>query len=64
MSDAFFNTSKTIANDFLQSVVFIDDRAFIVEKEANIKNKLSRGKFSAAFMIQCLTVIGVDQLRI
>lgn len=35
MSDAFFNTSKTIANDFLQSVVFIDDQAFVTEKEAN-----------------------------
>ncbi|MEZ4829182.1 MAG: response regulator receiver domain [Bacteroidia bacterium] len=35
MSDVFFNTSKTIANDFLQSIVFIDDRAFFDEKEAN-----------------------------
>ncbi|MBI1222888.1 MAG: hypothetical protein GC180_09820 [Bacteroidetes bacterium] len=35
MSDAFFDTSKAIANDFLQSVVFIDDRAFIDEKETN-----------------------------
>lgn len=29
------------------------------EKEANIRNKLSRGKFSAAFMLQCLSAIGV-----
>lgn len=35
MSDAFFDTSKTIANDFLQSVVFIDDRAFITERGTN-----------------------------
>jgi len=35
MSDAFFNTSKAIANDFLQSVVFIDDRAFIAEEGIN-----------------------------
>ena len=27
------------------------------EKEANIRNKLSRGKFSAAFMLQCLSAI-------
>ncbi|KNX39785.1 hypothetical protein ROTO_36730 [Roseovarius tolerans] len=29
----------------------------INEKEVNIANKLSRGKFSAAFMLQCLSVI-------
>ena len=34
------------------------------EKEVNIRNKLARGKFSAAFMIQCLEVIGVDTLRL
>ena len=32
------------------------------EKEANIRNKLSRGKFSAAFMLQCLAAIGVSSL--
>lgn len=36
----------------------------ISEKEANVANKLSRGKFSAAFMLQCLTAIGCDTLRI
>lgn len=34
------------------------------EKEVNIRNKLARGKFSAAFMIQCLEAIGVDTLRL
>jgi hypothetical protein len=34
------------------------------EKEANIKNKLSRGKFSAAFMVQCLEAIGEREIRI
>lgn len=34
------------------------------EKEANIKNKLSRGKFSATFLVQCLTSIGVESLRL
>lgn len=33
------------------------------EKEANIRNKLSRGKFSAAFMLQCLSAIEVTDLR-
>jgi hypothetical protein len=36
----------------------------IGEKEVNIRNKLSRGKFSAAFMIQSLASIGVADLRL
>ncbi|WP_394705957.1 DUF6471 domain-containing protein [uncultured Hyphomonas sp.] len=32
------------------------------EKEANIRNKLSRGKFNAAFLLQCLTAIGVERV--
>lgn len=36
----------------------------ITEKEVNIANKLSRGKFSATFMLQCLTAIGVTDLRL
>ena len=34
------------------------------EKEANIRNKLSRGKFTAAFMLQCLTAAEVADLRL
>lgn len=34
----------------------------ISEKEANVRNKLSRGKFSAAFLLQCLGAIGSSQL--
>jgi microsomal dipeptidase-like Zn-dependent dipeptidase len=36
----------------------------INDKEVNIRNKLSRGKFSAAFMLQCLQAIGTDMLRL
>lgn len=36
----------------------------ITEKEINIANKLSRGKFSAAFMLQCLKVIETENLRL
>ncbi len=36
----------------------------INEKPANITNKLARGKFSAAFMVQCLDAIGVRDLRL
>jgi hypothetical protein len=34
------------------------------EKEVNIRNKLARGKFSAAFMVQCLEAIEVSDLRL
>jgi microsomal dipeptidase-like Zn-dependent dipeptidase len=36
----------------------------IGEKEVNIRNKLSRGKFSAAFFIQSLEAIGTLELRL
>lgn len=36
----------------------------ISEKEVNVANKLSRGKFSAAFMLACLKAIGADQLHL
>lgn len=36
----------------------------IEEKEVNIRNKLARGKFSAAFLIYCLEAIGVSDLRL
>ncbi len=35
----------------------------IPETEANIKNKISRGAFTAVFFVQCLTAIGCDVLR-
>ncbi|THF55809.1 DUF6471 domain-containing protein [Ollibium composti] len=34
------------------------------EKEVNVRNKLSRGKFTAAFLLQCLKAIGADSLRL
>jgi len=36
----------------------------IIEKEVNVANKMSRGKFSAAFMLQCLGAIGSSDLRL
>lgn len=36
----------------------------IQEAEPNIRNKLARGKFSAAFMLECLTAIGCSSLRL
>ncbi|WP_429924523.1 DUF6471 domain-containing protein [Agrobacterium vitis] len=34
------------------------------EKEVNIRNKLSRGKFTAAFLLQCLEAVGSNTLRL
>jgi hypothetical protein len=34
------------------------------EKEVNVRNKLSRGKFTAAFLLQCLSAIGADYFRL
>lgn len=36
----------------------------ITEREVNVANKLSRGKFSAAFMLQCLSAVGSSQLHL
>lgn len=36
----------------------------ISEKEVNVANKLSRGKFSAAFLLQCLQAVGAEYLRL
>jgi Domain of unknown function (DUF6471) len=36
----------------------------VIEVEVNIRNKLARGKFSAAFLAQCLTAIGSSALRL
>ena len=36
----------------------------IPETERNIANKISRGGFTAAFLIQCLSAIGCGSLRL
>ena len=36
----------------------------ISEKEVNVRNKLSRGKFTAAFLLQCLSAIGATGLHL
>lgn len=34
------------------------------DSEANLRNKISRGGFTGAFLIQCLTAMGVSALRL
>ena len=36
----------------------------VVDSEPNIRNKLSRGKFTAVFLIQCMEAIGASSLRL
>ena len=36
----------------------------INETEANLRNKISRGGFTGAFLIQCMTAMGVTSLRL
>ena len=35
----------------------------VMDSEPNIRNKLSSGKFTAVFLIQCLEAIEVKELR-
>lgn len=39
-------------------------KAGITETPENIANKISRGRFSAVFLIQCLEVIGCKIIRL
>lgn len=36
----------------------------VSESEANLRNKLSRGKFTAAFMLQCLEAVDAQKLEL
>lgn len=34
------------------------------DNERNLRNKVSRGKFTAGFMLQCLSALGCSSLRL
>jgi hypothetical protein len=36
----------------------------VVENERNLNNKISRGGFTAAFLLQCLAAIGAHTVRL
>jgi hypothetical protein len=36
----------------------------IVETEANLRNKISRGSFTATFFMQCLVAMGCQQVQL
>jgi hypothetical protein len=36
----------------------------VQESERNLNNKISRGGFTAAFLLECLDAIGVNEVRL
>ena len=36
----------------------------VMDSEPNIRNKISRGKFTAVFFVQCLEAIGAQEIRL
>ena len=36
----------------------------VMDSESKIRNKISRGKFTAVFLIQCLEAIGASTVRL
>lgn len=36
----------------------------VMDSEPNIRNKISRGKFTAVFLVQCLSAIGATEIRL
>jgi len=36
----------------------------VKEDERNLRNKISRGKFTAAFMLACLEALGLSEIRL
>lgn len=36
----------------------------VMEDERNLRNKVSRGKFTAGFLLQCLSAMGVKIVRL
>jgi hypothetical protein len=47
----------------LKGVSYAQLAELIGDKEPNVRNKLSRGKFSAAYFLQCLSVLKMDTLH-
>lgn len=36
----------------------------VKDSEANLRNKISRGGFTGAFLVQCMVAMGVNALRL
>lgn len=40
------------------------NKSGIPENERNLRNKIARGKFSAGFLLLCLQIMEIDQVRL
>ncbi len=64
------NEWETKASNLLKAelkrkgVTYAQLAELIGEKEVNIRNKLSRGKFTAAFMLQSFAALGSSDIRL
>jgi hypothetical protein len=47
----------------LKGVSYAQLAELIGDKEPNVRNKLSRGKFSAAYLFECLEAVDINDLR-
>jgi lambda repressor-like predicted transcriptional regulator len=47
-----------------RGVTYAQLAELIGDKEPNVRNKLSRGKFSAAFLLESLCAIGTKEIRL
>lgn len=36
----------------------------VAEDERNLRNKISRGKFTAAFLLQCVCALGAERIEV
>lgn len=45
-------------------LVKVLEEAGVKESEANLRNKISRGSFPAAFLFQCMRAMGVSTLHL
>ena len=54
-------TRRGITYDQLQEKL---EAIGVRETSVNIRNKVARGKFTAAFLLQCFRAIGADQVRL
>lgn len=48
----------------LKGVSYAQLAELIGDKEPNVRNKLSRGKFSTAYFLQCLSAVQTTQVSI
>lgn len=49
---------------FMAPAKLVGYLTLLQETEANLRNKISRGSFTGAFLVQCMVAMGVTSLRL